>query len=71
LATAEDLAVYFVDRQIETRRDALAEETLLRTDERTSAERAPAGRDFTGADRGLPAPDSYLAERSGRVAGQS
>ncbi len=81
LATAEDLAVYFVDRQIETRRDALAEETLLRTVEQTSAERtpagqmsperAPAGRDFTGADRGLPAPDSYLAERSGRVAGRS
>ncbi|WP_435811452.1 hypothetical protein [Streptomyces rubiginosohelvolus] len=76
LATADDLAVYFVDRQIETRRDALAEETLLRTVERTSAEqtsdeRAPAGRDFTGAGRGLPAPDSYLAERSGRVAGQS
>ncbi|MGW8488081.1 hypothetical protein [Streptomyces sp. NPDC055886] len=66
LATADDLAVYFVDRQIETRRDALAEETLLRT-----AERTPAGRDFTGAERGLPAPDSYLAERSGRVAGQS
>ncbi|WP_354598858.1 hypothetical protein R1Y80_03095 [Streptomyces sp. JL1001] len=81
LATAEDLAVYFVDRQIETRRDALAEETLLRTAEQASAERTPAGqtspertpagRDFTGADRGLPAPDSYLAERSGRVAGQS
>ncbi|MEV7653105.1 hypothetical protein AB0O39_02925 [Streptomyces anulatus] len=66
LATAEDLAGYFVDRQIETRRDALAEETLLRADERV-----PAGRDFTGAGRGLPAPDSYLAERSGRVAGQS
>lgn len=66
LATAEDFSVYFVDRQVETRRDALAEETLLRT-----AERTPAGRDFTGVDRGLPAPDSYLAERSGRVAGQS
>ncbi|MFE9051560.1 hypothetical protein [Streptomyces rubiginosohelvolus] len=71
LATADDLAVYFVDRQIETRRDALAEETLLRTADRTSAERAPVGRDFTGAGRGLPAPDSYLAERSGRMAGQS
>ncbi|WP_069738630.1 hypothetical protein [Streptomyces sp. EN27] len=66
LTTADDLAGYFVDRQIETRRDALAEETLLRT-----AERGVPGRDFTGADRGLPAPDSYLAERSGRMAGQS
>ncbi|MFH9478656.1 hypothetical protein ACH4L7_33190 [Streptomyces anulatus] len=66
LATAEDLAGYFVDRQIETRRDALAEETQLR-----DADRAPAGRDFTGADRGLPAPDSYLAERSGGMAVQS
>ncbi|MEV4879658.1 hypothetical protein AB0K72_26725 [Streptomyces cyaneofuscatus] len=66
LASAEDLAVYFVDRQIETRRDALAEETLLRT-----ADRTPAGRNFTGTDRGLPVPDSYLAERSGRTAGQS
>ncbi|MGX5396749.1 WXG100-like domain-containing protein [Streptomyces anulatus] len=66
LATADDLAGYFVDRQIETRRDALAEETQLR-----DADRAPAGRDFTGADRGLPAPDSYLAERSGSMAVQS
>ncbi|MEU2067231.1 hypothetical protein [Streptomyces anulatus] len=66
LATADDLAGYFVDRQIETRRDALAEETQLR-----DADRAPAGRDFTGADRGLPAPDSYLAERSGSMAAQS
>lgn len=66
LASAEDLAVYFVDRQIETRRDALAEETLLRT-----ADRTPAGRDFTGTGRGLPAPDAYLAERSGRAAEQS
>ncbi|MFJ6806659.1 hypothetical protein ACIQRK_11560 [Streptomyces anulatus] len=66
LATADDLSGYFVDRQIETRRDALAEETQLR-----DADRAPAGRDFTGADRGLPAPDSYLAERSGRAAVQS
>ncbi|MFE9241403.1 hypothetical protein [Streptomyces sp. NPDC007007] len=80
LATADDLAGYFIDRQIETRRDALAEETLLRTPQatsaegasrgRTPAERSPAGRDFTGSDRGLPAPDSYLVERSGRVAGQ-
>ncbi|MFC8624934.1 WXG100-like domain-containing protein [Streptomyces anulatus] len=66
LATADDLAGYFVDRQIETRRDALAEETQLRDPDRT-----PAGRDFTGANRGLPAPDSYLAERSGRAAVQS
>ncbi|MFH8689756.1 hypothetical protein ACH4EC_23160 [Streptomyces anulatus] len=66
LATADDLAGYFVDRQIETRRDALAEETQLR-----DADRTPAGRDFTGANRGLPAPDSYLAERSGRAAVQS
>ncbi|MGW5924855.1 WXG100-like domain-containing protein [Streptomyces anulatus] len=66
LATADDLAGYFVDRQIETRRDALAEETQLR-----DADRVPAGRDFTGADRGLPAPDSYLAERSGSMAVQS
>ncbi|MFJ1801445.1 hypothetical protein [Streptomyces sp. NPDC088180] len=66
LATADDLAGYFVDRQIETRRDALAEETQLR-----DADRSPAGRDFTGANRGLPAPDSYLAERSGRAAVQS
>ncbi|MFD8407120.1 hypothetical protein ACFV1G_20840 [Streptomyces anulatus] len=66
LATADDLAGYFVDRQIETRRDALAEETQLR-----DADRTPAGRDFTGAGRGLPAPDSYLAERSGRAAVRS
>ncbi|MDX3372959.1 hypothetical protein PV390_00955 [Streptomyces sp. ME02-6991-2A] len=66
LATAEDLAVYFVDRQIEARRDALAEETQLRT-----ADRTPAGRDFTGSGRGLPAPDSYVAERSGRAAEQN
>ncbi|MFF2230457.1 WXG100-like domain-containing protein [Streptomyces anulatus] len=66
LATADHLAGYFVDRQIETRRDALAEETQLR-----DADRTPAGRDFTGANRGLPAPDSYLAERSGRAAAQS
>ncbi|MFI2315389.1 hypothetical protein AMK17_31090 [Streptomyces sp. CB00072] len=66
LATADDLSGYFVDRQIETRRDALAEETQLR-----DAGRTPAGRDFTGANRGLPAPDSYLAERSGRAAVQS
>ncbi|WP_405194652.1 hypothetical protein [Streptomyces anulatus] len=66
LATADDLSGYFVDRQIETRRDALAENTQLR-----DADGTPAGRDFTGADRGLPAPDSYLAERSGRMAVQS
>ncbi|MYW29521.1 hypothetical protein GT040_09595, partial [Streptomyces sp. SID2119] len=66
LADAEDLAVYFVDRQIETRRDALAEETLLHT-----ADRTPAGRDLTGTGRGLPQPDSYLTERSGRVAEQN
>ncbi|CAD5987985.1 protein of unknown function [Streptomyces sp. KY75] len=66
LASAEDLALYFVDRQIETRRDALAEETLLRT-----ADRTPAGRNFTEKDPGLPAPDAYLAERSGRAAEQN
>ncbi|MEU3053734.1 hypothetical protein, partial [Streptomyces griseus] len=62
LESAEDLAAYFIDRQIETRRDALADETLLRT-----AENTPAGRDFTGTDTRLPEPDSYLAARSGGV----
>ncbi|MFE7449028.1 hypothetical protein [Streptomyces griseus] len=62
LESAEDLAAYFIDRQIETRRDALAEETLLHTEDRS-----PAGRDFTGTGHRPPEPDSYLAERSGAV----
>ncbi|WP_143663894.1 lonely Cys domain-containing protein, partial [Streptomyces sp. rh34] len=65
LESAEGLAGYFIDRQIETRRDALAEETLLRT-----ADRSPAGRDFTGTGRRLPELDSYLTERSGDFARQ-
>ncbi|WP_030591569.1 hypothetical protein [Streptomyces anulatus] len=65
LESAEDLAAYFIDRQIETRRDALAEKTLLRTEDRS-----PAGRDFTGTGQRLPEPAPYLAERSGGLARQ-
>ncbi len=61
LASAEDLALYFVDRQIETRRDALAEETLLRGEDST-----PAGRDLTGAGRGMPDPGPISPSGPGR-----
>ncbi|WP_230543806.1 lonely Cys domain-containing protein, partial [Streptomyces griseus] len=62
LASAEDLALYFVDRQIEFHSDALAEDTLVRT-----ADGQPVGRDFTDADEPAPALDVTFTERFGRL----
>lgn len=62
LASTEQLALYFLERQIETGRGAMDEGTLLRDDDGTVV-----GRDFTG--RGLPAPEpaSYAVRGRGRV----
>ncbi|MEU1128109.1 hypothetical protein ABZ371_32120, partial [Streptomyces sp. NPDC005899] len=62
LTSADHLALYFVERQIETGRGALDDGTLLR-----DADGDAVGRDFTG--QGLPAPElgSYAVRGRGRV----
>ncbi|WP_146057691.1 lonely Cys domain-containing protein, partial [Streptomyces sp. SM10] len=62
LATTDDLALYFIDRQIETGRGALDEATLLR-----DGEGSPVGRDFTGPGKPAPETDSYAVRGRGRV----
>ncbi|WP_371934435.1 lonely Cys domain-containing protein [Streptomyces glycanivorans] len=62
LASAEQLAVYFIERQIETGRGAMDEGTLLRDDDG-----AVVGRDFTGRGLAAPEPASYAVRGRGRV----
>ncbi|MFD5460265.1 hypothetical protein ACFWIR_35480, partial [Streptomyces olivaceus] len=66
LETADDLARYFVERQIETGRGALDEGTLLRDTARNAA-----GRDFGRSGQPAPAPDSYVLRGTGRVVERS
>jgi hypothetical protein len=65
LATADDLARYFVERQIETGRGALDEGTLLRDDDGN-----PVGRDYTGPGQPVPELESYAVRGRGRVVPQ-
>ncbi|MFE8008166.1 lonely Cys domain-containing protein [Streptomyces sp. NPDC057418] len=62
VASADDLALYFVERQIETGRGALDEGTLLRDDEGNAT-----GRDFTGPGQPTPELESYAVRGRGRV----
>ncbi|MFD5185382.1 hypothetical protein ACFWMQ_22820 [Streptomyces sp. NPDC058372] len=62
LASTDDLARYFVERQIETGRGALDEGTLLRDEDGDTV-----GRDFTGDRRPAPELASYAVRGRGRV----
>ncbi len=62
LASVDDLALYFVERQIETGRGALDEGTLLRDDEGNAT-----GRDYTGPGQPTPELASYAVRGRGRV----
>ncbi|MFE4690582.1 lonely Cys domain-containing protein, partial [Streptomyces sp. NPDC056749] len=62
LASTEDLALYFIDRQIETGRGAFDESTLLR-----DSEGGAVGRDFTGPGHAPPETESYAVRGRGRV----
>ncbi|WP_331462736.1 lonely Cys domain-containing protein, partial [Streptomyces sp. Z38] len=62
LETTDDLARYFVERQIETGRGALDEGTLLRDPAGNAA-----GRDFGRSGQPAPGPDSYVLRGTGRV----
>ncbi|WP_241191730.1 lonely Cys domain-containing protein, partial [Streptomyces sp. ADI97-07] len=62
LASTDDLALYFIERQIETGRGALDEGTLLRDDEGSAV-----GRDFTGPGQPTPELESYPVRGRGRV----
>ncbi|MGC0361510.1 hypothetical protein RKD25_008885 [Streptomyces sp. SAI-124] len=65
LESTENLARYFIERQIETERDALGEATLLRGDDGRVV-----GRDYTGAQGPAPKLDSYRMRGRGRVVQQ-
>ncbi|MGW5368849.1 lonely Cys domain-containing protein, partial [Streptomyces sp. NPDC004011] len=62
LDSTDDLARYFVERQIETGRGALDEGTLLRDTAGNAA-----GRDFGRSGQPAPAPDSYVVRGRSRV----
>ncbi|MFD8803811.1 hypothetical protein ACFV0P_34900, partial [Streptomyces atroolivaceus] len=62
LASVDDLALYFVERQIETGRGALDEGTLLRDEEGNAT-----GRDYTRPGQPTPELASYAVRGRGRV----